>query len=123
VMTQPEIRRDAVRMLRAAAADTHLLLDAAGRLPGFDRPAFVVWARGDRVMPPSMAAASPASSRRASWPRSTTATPSSPWTSQPGSHRSSVSSPTHRAQRRLSTHPADDRRQRNGRAHARRSGR
>jgi len=52
VMTQPEIRRDAVRMLRAAAADTHLLLDAADRLPGFDRPALVVWARGDRVMPP-----------------------------------------------------------------------
>ena len=52
VLTQPEIRRDAVRVLRAAAAHTHLLLEAAERLPGFEHPALVVWASGDRVMPP-----------------------------------------------------------------------
>jgi pimeloyl-ACP methyl ester carboxylesterase len=52
VMTQPEIRGDAVRMLRAAAADTRLLVAAAEGLPGFDHPALVVWASGDRVMPP-----------------------------------------------------------------------
>ena len=52
VLTQPEIRRDAVRMLRAAAADTSLLLTAARGLPGFDRPALIAWARDDRVMPP-----------------------------------------------------------------------
>ncbi|MFG2367961.1 alpha/beta fold hydrolase [Streptomyces mirabilis] len=52
VLERPEIRRDAVRALRAAAADTGLLLAAAERLPRFDRPALVVWARGDRVMPP-----------------------------------------------------------------------
>ena len=52
VMTQPEVRRDAVRVLRAVAADTHLLVEAAECLPGFDRPALVVWASGDRVMPP-----------------------------------------------------------------------
>ncbi|MEU2863817.1 alpha/beta fold hydrolase [Streptomyces mirabilis] len=52
VLERPEIRRDAVRTLRAAAADTGLLLAAADRLPRFDRPALVVWARGDRVMPP-----------------------------------------------------------------------
>ncbi|MFK0024651.1 alpha/beta fold hydrolase [Streptomyces sp. NPDC090798] len=52
VLERQEIRRDAVRTLRAAAADTGLLLAAAERLPGFDRPALVVWARGDRVMPP-----------------------------------------------------------------------
>ena len=52
VMTQPEIRRDAVRVLRSVAADTHLLVEAAECLPGFDRPALVVWASGDRVMPP-----------------------------------------------------------------------
>jgi pimeloyl-ACP methyl ester carboxylesterase len=46
------IRRDTVRLLRAAGADTGLLLEAARHLPGFDRPALVVWARGDRVMPP-----------------------------------------------------------------------
>ncbi|WP_217571414.1 alpha/beta fold hydrolase [Streptomyces sp. GbtcB7] len=52
VLERPEIRRDAVRTLRAAAADKGLLLAAAERLPSFDRPALVVWARGDRVMPP-----------------------------------------------------------------------
>jgi pimeloyl-ACP methyl ester carboxylesterase len=52
VTTQPEIRRDAVRILRAAMADTRLLLDSAERLPTFDRPALVVWASEDRVMPP-----------------------------------------------------------------------
>jgi pimeloyl-ACP methyl ester carboxylesterase len=52
VLTQPEIRRDAVRTLRAAAADTGFLVAAAERLPGFTHPALVVWARGDRVMPP-----------------------------------------------------------------------
>jgi pimeloyl-ACP methyl ester carboxylesterase len=52
VMKQPEIRYDAVRTLRAAAADAKVLLTAAERLPGFERPALVVWASGDRVMPP-----------------------------------------------------------------------
>jgi pimeloyl-ACP methyl ester carboxylesterase len=52
VLTSPGIRRDTVRMLRAAAADTHFLLTAAERLPGFDRPALIVWAGEDRVMPP-----------------------------------------------------------------------
>jgi pimeloyl-ACP methyl ester carboxylesterase len=52
VMTQPEIRRDAVRAIRAVAADAHLLVEAAECLPGFDHPALVVWASGDRVMPP-----------------------------------------------------------------------
>jgi pimeloyl-ACP methyl ester carboxylesterase len=51
VMARPEIRRDAVRMLRAAAADTGFLLAVAERLPGFNRPALVVWASQDRVMP------------------------------------------------------------------------
>lgn len=53
VLTQPEIRSDAVRMLREAFADTHLMLEAAESLPSFDRPALVVWASGDRVMPPA----------------------------------------------------------------------
>jgi pimeloyl-ACP methyl ester carboxylesterase len=52
VMAQPEVRRDTVRVLRAIAADTSLLVRAAERLPGFDRPALVVWASRDRVMPP-----------------------------------------------------------------------
>jgi pimeloyl-ACP methyl ester carboxylesterase len=52
VLTQPEIRRDTVRMLRTAMADRKLLLAAAEGLPGFARPALVVWAREDRVMPP-----------------------------------------------------------------------
>jgi pimeloyl-ACP methyl ester carboxylesterase len=52
VLEQPAIRRDAVRAIRAAAADRGVLVDAARYLPTFDRPALVVWARGDRVMPP-----------------------------------------------------------------------
>jgi pimeloyl-ACP methyl ester carboxylesterase len=52
VLQQREIRRDTVRVLRAIAAQRHLLLDAAERLPGFERPALVVWASQDRVMPP-----------------------------------------------------------------------
>ena len=52
VLTQPGIRRDTVRVLRAAGADTGFLVRAAERLPGFDRPALVVWASADRVMPP-----------------------------------------------------------------------
>jgi pimeloyl-ACP methyl ester carboxylesterase len=52
VLTQPEIRRDTVRVLRGIAAERGLMLEAAERLPGFDRPALVVWASEDRVMPP-----------------------------------------------------------------------
>lgn len=49
---RPETRRDTVRMLRAVAADGDVLLAAADGLSSFDRPALVVWASGDRVMPP-----------------------------------------------------------------------
>jgi pimeloyl-ACP methyl ester carboxylesterase len=52
VMRKPEIRRDTVRMLRAVAANTRILVEAAEGLPGFNHPALVVWAREDRVMPP-----------------------------------------------------------------------
>jgi pimeloyl-ACP methyl ester carboxylesterase len=52
VMEQPAIRHDAVRVLRAVMSDTGVLIDVARRLPGFDRPALVVWASRDRVMPP-----------------------------------------------------------------------
>jgi pimeloyl-ACP methyl ester carboxylesterase len=48
----PGIARDTVRVLRAAFADKSLLVRAAEDLAGFDRPALVVWAAGDRVMPP-----------------------------------------------------------------------
>ena len=52
VLTDSAIRRDTVRVLRAIAANKRLLIRAAESLPGFNRPALVVWARGDRVMPP-----------------------------------------------------------------------
>ncbi|MEV5752736.1 alpha/beta hydrolase [Actinoallomurus sp. NPDC052308] len=52
LLTRSDIRRDTVGILRAAAADTGFLLAAAERLPDFDRPALVVWASADRVMPP-----------------------------------------------------------------------
>jgi pimeloyl-ACP methyl ester carboxylesterase len=41
-----------VRVLRGIAASRRLLLEAAESLPSFDRPALVVWASEDRVMPP-----------------------------------------------------------------------
>jgi pimeloyl-ACP methyl ester carboxylesterase len=53
LLSQPEIRRDTVRVLRAMAADRTLLVDVAEQLPSFDRPALVVWATEDRVMPPA----------------------------------------------------------------------
>jgi pimeloyl-ACP methyl ester carboxylesterase len=52
VLRQSEIRRDTVRVLRAIASDKHLMLEAAEGLTHFDRPALVVWASEDRVMPP-----------------------------------------------------------------------
>jgi pimeloyl-ACP methyl ester carboxylesterase len=52
VLSQPDIRRDTVRVLRGIAAEPELLLDAAESLPGFGRPVLVVWASEDRVMPP-----------------------------------------------------------------------
>ena len=52
VLRQPEIRRDTVHVLRAISAEPDLMLEAAECLPDFDRPALIVWARQDRVMPP-----------------------------------------------------------------------
>ena len=52
VLTQRDVRRDTVRVLRAIAAQRDLMLDAAERLSDFERPALVVWANQDRVMPP-----------------------------------------------------------------------
>jgi pimeloyl-ACP methyl ester carboxylesterase len=52
ILEQSEIRHDTVRVLRAIAAQPHLLREAAECLPRFDRPALVVWASHDRVMPP-----------------------------------------------------------------------
>jgi len=52
VLKQPEIRRDTVRVLRAIRTEPNLLVETAERLPSFTRPALVVWAAGDRVMPP-----------------------------------------------------------------------
>jgi pimeloyl-ACP methyl ester carboxylesterase len=52
VLKQADIRRDTVRVLRAIAAERNLMVQAAEDLPRFDRPALVVWASEDRVMPP-----------------------------------------------------------------------
>jgi len=52
LLASREVRRDTVRVLRAAAADTGLLVEAAEHLARFDRPALVAWARDDKVMPP-----------------------------------------------------------------------
>src|ERR1700760_4889214 len=52
ILTHPRTRRDTVRTLRAAAADTRFLVPVASRLAGFPRPVLVAWASEDRVMPP-----------------------------------------------------------------------
>jgi pimeloyl-ACP methyl ester carboxylesterase len=52
IWRQQTIRRDTVRVLRAAAANKQVLSAAAEKLARFDRPTLVVWAREDRVMPP-----------------------------------------------------------------------
>jgi pimeloyl-ACP methyl ester carboxylesterase len=50
MLTRREIRRDLLKYLRAV--DKRDTLDAAERLRSFHRPALVVWAKEDRVMPP-----------------------------------------------------------------------
>jgi pimeloyl-ACP methyl ester carboxylesterase len=50
VLTSQQIRRDTVRMLRAI--DGRAVAEATAALPSFHRPALVVWAAEDRVMPP-----------------------------------------------------------------------
>ena len=50
VLTSSAIRRDTVRMLRAI--DGRAVAEASAALPSFHRPALVVWAAEDRVMPP-----------------------------------------------------------------------
>ena len=52
VLTQRAIRRDTMRVLRALHTDRDILVDNAARLATFDRPALIVWASEDRVMPP-----------------------------------------------------------------------
>lgn len=51
LLSQREIRRDLLKYLRHY--DKSDLLAAAERLRSFDRPALVIWATEDRVMPPA----------------------------------------------------------------------
>jgi pimeloyl-ACP methyl ester carboxylesterase len=53
ILRDRAVRRDAVRMLRAIAGDKQLVRDTSEALARFDRPALVVWAGRDRVMPPA----------------------------------------------------------------------
>lgn len=50
VLTQREIRRDLTKYVRAV--DKRDMLEATEQLRAFDRPALVIWAAEDRVMPP-----------------------------------------------------------------------
>jgi pimeloyl-ACP methyl ester carboxylesterase len=50
VLSSPAIRRDTVRLLRAV--EGRAVAEATAALPSFHRPALVVWAAEDRVMPP-----------------------------------------------------------------------
>jgi pimeloyl-ACP methyl ester carboxylesterase len=47
----PLVRRDAVRLLRNIAKEGPALAEASERLARFSKPALVVWAADDRVMP------------------------------------------------------------------------
>ena len=51
LLRQRAIRRDLRRYARTAREGRRTLLDAAERLREFDRPALVIWATEDRVMP------------------------------------------------------------------------
>jgi pimeloyl-ACP methyl ester carboxylesterase len=51
LLTQRKIRHDLTRYVQASKKDS--LLAAAERLRAFDRPALVIWAKEDRVMPPA----------------------------------------------------------------------
>ncbi|MBB5895861.1 alpha/beta fold hydrolase [Kutzneria kofuensis] len=51
VLGRPEIRRDAVRMLRSLGGFRVELEQASAAMARFDGPAVVVWAAEDRVMP------------------------------------------------------------------------
>lgn len=52
LLARPAIRRDTVRILRGISAHRGALTEAAAELAGYDRPALVVWAEQDKVMPP-----------------------------------------------------------------------
>lgn len=52
LLGQRAVRRDLTSYLRAAVKDPGVMVEAAEELRGFDRPALVVWAAEDRVMPP-----------------------------------------------------------------------
>jgi pimeloyl-ACP methyl ester carboxylesterase len=49
IRTIPGVRRDLARLLRAV--DTRYTFEAAESLRGFDKPALVLWAEGDRIFP------------------------------------------------------------------------
>jgi pimeloyl-ACP methyl ester carboxylesterase len=51
LLTQREIRRDLIKYVRSSHKGD--MLAAAERLRSFDRPALIIWAKEDRVMPPS----------------------------------------------------------------------
>ena len=76
----------------------HLMLDAAERLPSFERPALVVWASQDRVMPPEHGRRLAELLPHGRLVEIPTATHSSPSTSRPGLPRPSSSSRTRRTQ-------------------------
>jgi pimeloyl-ACP methyl ester carboxylesterase len=52
LLNSSEIRRDAMKVLRAIGRDRKVLIAAAEQLPKFDGRSIVIWAKDDRVMPP-----------------------------------------------------------------------
>jgi pimeloyl-ACP methyl ester carboxylesterase len=52
IREQREIRRDLRKYVRSAAQGRRDLLATTDKLAAFDRPALIVWASEDRLMPP-----------------------------------------------------------------------
>ena len=50
LLSDPRVRRDLIKYARSA--DKRDMIEATERLRNFDRPALVVWATEDRIMPP-----------------------------------------------------------------------
>src|SRR4051812_9067311 len=53
ILSDRGIRRDTVRVLRTLAKQKAVVADASTCMRRFDKPALVVWAADDRVMPPA----------------------------------------------------------------------
>jgi hypothetical protein len=105
VLQQRDIRYDTVRVLRAAAADKHLMLDARNACRALIAPPSSSGRAKTASCRSSTDGASPKSSHEDGWSRYQTATRSFLWTSRSGSLESSAISPASRTVLRTERRP------------------